>query len=406
MAHLIATKIMTEELEFSVMLHGPNIESDMRLLLENFERENRVSVKLTILPWDSGWSALVKYALYGNGPSVSEIGSTWLPSLAGMETLAPVSSAQIARMGGEDAFLQPIWQSAFIDKKLYGIPWFADTRLIYYRRDLFAKAGLDPALVFQSTQNLSAAVEALKDVSPAAPWIVPTVKSTQNMHIAAPWVWGAGGNFLSPDGASVLFDQPEALAGFCDYFRLGRYMGTEQRVSVSEVQSSFYFDKAAMIVSGSWMGRKGIPLRALDFVKESYGVAAPPGVPFVGGSHLVIWKNAKKPELAHKLVEYLAYADVQHSFYKTAFMFPTRKDALQSEVDLDDRVWQPSVEALSRGRCFPAVKLWGKLEEAVSTQLAAIWSEIAENPQDSADQIVIKHITDVAERLKITFDGY
>lgn len=394
---------MPEELELSVMLHGPDIESDMRALLENFERENRVHVKLTILPWDTGWSEMVKYALYGSGPDVSEVGSTWMPSLVGMQTLEPVSDDQIARMGGKDAFLNPIWQSAFIDKKLHGIPWFVDTRLIYYRRDLFVKAGLDPTQVFRSAQGLDAAIEALKDISPATPWMVPTVKSTQNMHIAAPWVWGAGGDFLSADGSQILFDQPAALSGFCDYFKLGRHLKTESRLSVSDVQANFYYDKAAMIVSGSWMGMKGIPKRALDVVKENYGVVPPPGVPFVGGSHLAIWKNAKNPELARKLVEYLAYADVQRGFYKTAFMFPTRNDVLQSDMETGDRVWQASVEALYRGRCFPAVHLWGKLEEAVSTELANIWAEIATNPQQDVNQLVMKHISGVAERLKITF---
>ena len=394
-----------QELELSVMLHGPDIESDMRALLEDFERESHAQVKLTILPWDTGWSELVKYALYGNGPDVSEIGSTWMPSLVGMASLEPVSSAQLALLGGEDAFLRSIWQSAFIDKKLYGIPWFTDTRLIYYRRDLFAKAGLDPVWVFESAQNLDAAVEALKNVSLATPWMVPTTKSTQNMHIVSPWVWGAGGDFLSPDGTSVIFDQPEALDGFCRYFRLARYLKTDERLGVSEVQSSFYFEKAAMVVSGSWMGMKSIPLRATPTVRDNYGVTALPGVPFVGGSDLVIWKHTKKPELARKLVEYLAYADVQRGFYKTALMFPTRMDVLNSDLDTGNGVWNASVAALHRGRCFPAVRLWGKLEEAVSTELGNIWAEIADHAQPDTDEIVTRHIHGVAERLKITFGG-
>lgn len=394
-----------QELELSVMLHGPDIERDMRALLENFEQENHVQVKLTILPWDSGWSELLKYALYGHGPDVSEVGSTWMPSLVGMQSLEPVSSAQISLLGGEEAFLRPIWQSAFIEQKLYGIPWFTDTRLIYYRRDLFSKAGLDPAQVFATAQNLDDAVEALKDTSLATPWMVPTSKSTQNMHIVSPWVWGAGGDFLDADGSSVVFDQPEALDGFCRYFRLARYLKTEAPLSVSEVQAGFYYEKAAMIVSGSWMGMKGIPLRAGPVVKENYGVVAPPGVPFVGGSDLVTWKHTKKPELACKLVEYLAYADVQRGFYKTALMFPTRVDVLRSDLETGNGVWSASVSALHRGRCFPPVRLWGKLEEAVSTELGNIWAELAANPHINSDEIVTKHIRGVAERLKITFGG-
>jgi hypothetical protein len=94
---------------------------------------------------------------------------------------------------------------------------------------------------------------------------------------------------------------------------------------------------------------------------------------------------------------------VQRGFYKTALMFPTRKDVLRSDLDTGNGVWKASVDALHRGRCFPPVRLWGKLEEVVSTELGHIWAEIAANPGQHSDEIVVKHITGVAERLKITF---
>ena len=153
------------------------------------------------------------------------------------------------------------------------------------------------------------------------------------------------------------------------------------------------------------MGLKGISQYALNVVKENYGIAAPPGVPFVGGSHLVVWKSSKKLELARKLVEYLAYGNIQRGFYKTAFMFPTRNDVLRSDLETGDEIWKAGVQALYRGRCFPSVRLWGKLEEAVSTELGNIWSEIAANPRRDADQIVVKYIVALAKRLKIIFGG-
>ena len=51
-------------------------------------------------------------------------------------------------LGGSAAFLPSSWQSSIVlgEKEVCAVPWLADTRLIYYRRDLLDKAGVDAML--------------------------------------------------------------------------------------------------------------------------------------------------------------------------------------------------------------------------------------------------------------------
>ena len=63
---------MHPEIELSI------IETDSAIIapiLEKFESENRVHVRVTTSPWDTSWGQLVKVALYSDGPDVSEIGT-------------------------------------------------------------------------------------------------------------------------------------------------------------------------------------------------------------------------------------------------------------------------------------------------------------------------------------------
>src|SRR5512136_1945011 len=84
---------------------------DLRAVLLEFEARHRVQVQIMPLPWDTGWTQIVKYALYGDAPAVSEIGSTWVATLATMNALRPFTEQEIVSMKGEAAFLPAAWHS-------------------------------------------------------------------------------------------------------------------------------------------------------------------------------------------------------------------------------------------------------------------------------------------------------
>ena len=56
------------------------------------------------------------------------------------------------------------------------------------------------------------------------PLAMPTKRSNMTLHYIASWIWGAGGDFLSPDGANLAFDQPKALEGCMAYYGLRRFL--------------------------------------------------------------------------------------------------------------------------------------------------------------------------------------
>ena len=153
------------EIELSIMARGNDPIGDIRPLIDQFEAEQHSHVRLTVLSWETAWTELVKVALYGHGPDVSEIGTTWIGNLVAMNTLRPFAPAELNVLGGSAAFLPSSWQSSIVlgEKEVCAVPWLADTRLIYYRRDLLDKAGVEAATAFTSPQHLALTLGRLRD---------------------------------------------------------------------------------------------------------------------------------------------------------------------------------------------------------------------------------------------------
>ena len=388
---------MITELELTVM-DGTNPGGVLSEHLRAFEEAHQVKVNLTILAWETSWTDIVKYGLYGRGPDVSEIGSTWLASLVSMNALRPFSNPEIIALEPE-SFLPRLWENGQYAGALYGVPWFADTRLIYYRSDVFKKAGVDPSRAFSSAEELEKTIEILKKDGVDTPWLVPTDRTLNNLHILAAWVWGAGGDFLSPDGKEILFDQPKSLEGFCNYFRLGRFISARSMLLDDNLANRrFRQGKAVMLASGPWV--RMTEAESYKVVRENYAAAPLPGIPFIGSSHMVIWKHSPNGDLACKLVEFLTSSGFQREFYNVPSLFPSRT-ALLAEGLRDDPVWHASVESIRRGRTFPVASLWGLLEDRLSVEIGKIWSDIAASSNhDEIESIVRTHITLLAERLR------
>jgi len=388
---------VTIELELTVM-DGTNPGGVLAERLRPFEKKYDVKVNLTILAWETSWTDIVKYALYDRGPDVSEIGSTWLASLVGMNALRPFSDSETASLGPA-AYLPQLWKSGEYLDALYGVPWFADTRLLFYRRDILKKAGVDPRQAFSSAQELEKAIAVLKNAGVDTPWMVSTDRTLNNLHILAAWVWGAGGDFLSSDGKEILFDQPESMQGFYDYFRLGRFISARSMLLNDNLANRrFRQDKAAILASGPWVRMN--EEESYKIVRDNYDVAPLPGVPFIGSSHMVIWKHSPHGELACKLVEFLTSADFQLEFYNVPHLFPSRTSLLVEE-SRHDLIWRASVESIRRGRTFPVAPLWGLVEDRISAEVGKIWADISINPNaQDIEGIVRKHITSLAERLR------
>lgn len=386
-----------QELEFSIM--APNAEG-LQPLLDEFQAQHRVHVRLRLLTWDTAWSDLLKVALYGDGPDVSEIGSTWLGDLVAMNALHPFHESEIRAVGKSSTFLPIAWQGGRLIGGTFNwaIPWLAGVRLLFYRRSLLERARLEEHTSFQSTEQFAETIKRLHEAGIGAPWTVPTGLTHTTLLNVASWVWGAGGDFISMDGKRTLFSQPEAKTGLHAYFALGQYLAPHVR-HLNGLQPDDQFlrdDQTALTLSGPWLFNQ-IPAA----LKADTGVALPPGASFVGGSHLVIWKHTLKHPAALKLIHFLTQPNAQVRYAQWVGLLPVRLDALAEPAYANDSLWQKAIAGLKAGRTFPVTRSWGLMEDRLTTALSTLWTDVLTQPDADLDVLIAKRLDPLAQRLDL-----
>ncbi len=192
---------MSITLDFSLI--GPPSQNLRDLLDEFQEQRPNVKINLLTMSWENAWPNLLAHALYGKGADVSHIGSTWGSSLVAMNAVRQFKPQEIELLGGPQAFVPSAWESAGVAgiDGIWSMPWSFFTFMIIYRRDLLQKSGVDEAAAFTTPAAFRQTVEKLKQAGLASPLLLPSgAPFLDRIHIAASWVWKAGGYYVSSDG--------------------------------------------------------------------------------------------------------------------------------------------------------------------------------------------------------------
>jgi multiple sugar transport system substrate-binding protein len=232
------------------------------------------------------------------------------------------------------------------------------------------------------------------------PWTVPTGPTHTTLLNVASWVWGAGGDFISPDGKRTFFSQLEARAGMRAYFSLGRYLAPRVRhLTGLQPDDQFLADsQTALTLSGPWLfgAAQGEP----DLAGQ-LGVALPPGPSFVGGSHLVVWKHSRSAEAAVQLVAFLTQREPQLAYSQAVGLIPTRLEALAAPPFATHPFWQLATRGLRTGRSFLVTRSWGLMEDRLTTALAGLWRDVLADPQADLDGLISRRLEPLAKRLDL-----
>jgi multiple sugar transport system substrate-binding protein len=395
-----------QEIELTIFDRGDKGQL-IQPLLDEFERSYKIHVKLQTLNWEAGWSKLVEVALYGNGPDLSEVGSTWVMDFVRMNAVSNLSPAEVIRLGTEKDFFPMNWRSGVVPAKnddgpiTWAIPWTSDVRLAYYRRDLFEKAGLDPAHTFEHVDSLPETIRILKSKGTTLPLALPTQRSRINLHIMASWLWDAGGDFLIQDGNRVAFDSPEALCGMRQYFQLGEHIPVVHRkMDDLEADQFFIAGDAAMVFSGWWILAND-DIRA--GLRENISMMAMPGASFVGGTHLLPWKHSRKREQAFLLADFMVKRSAEYNIFP-AYSLPAYIPAWKKVQFIAEPYFNAVFDALQKGHSFPIGQLWGLVEKRLTDVLPIVWERVLNSDGNDVEKILAEMIVPLARRINITLE--
>src|SRR5512132_2187162 len=113
------------ELNFLTIADAPEDLQSLRGLLASFEREKQIQISFRRVEWERAWQTLLMDAVEGKGPHASQIGSTWVATMAMLDALRAFNKEDLSAIGGATYFLPAAWESVkFVDhSEVWAIPW-------------------------------------------------------------------------------------------------------------------------------------------------------------------------------------------------------------------------------------------------------------------------------------------
>ena len=195
------------------------------------------------------------------------------------------------------------------------------------------------------------------------------------IHNLAPWIWGAGGDFIGAGQEKLAFSiQKQALTGilyYIDFVRNGYVPIEYLELNTAQVSSNFnngscaiYFDgpyEVKTLTTPPGQGGAAGSLTSRNFAVAPYPKGPQGRFTFVGGSDLGIFKQAKHQDEAFKVIQYLTSKQAQVNYAKVTGFLPARRDAFDDpffSIDPNRRVFK---EAVLYGRTYPCIPAWGLL---------------------------------------------
>jgi multiple sugar transport system substrate-binding protein len=401
------------ELNFLTIADAPEDLQPLRGLLASFEREMQIQISLRRVGWDRAWQVLLMDAVEGKGPHVSQIGSTWVATMAMLDALRVFNADDLSAIGGASRFLPSSWESVkFANRpEVWAIPWSIYTFVVSYRRDILEKADIDPETAFATPVDMRETFARLGR-NGIAPWAFPSLHPYADLvHIASSWARSNGGDFMSENGREPLFARPEASAGLMDFFELFPLIPLSLRgLNIEACAQAFARGDTAVLIGGVEIGNELMESPyALQEMRDNVAVTTLPGVPWIGGDHLVVWKNvladAEHEKVALDLVTYLSKKETQIQLFKIENILPARADAYD-ELTFPLDTTNPTLQKiLNTGRPHPTLRLWRRIEAFLDEMLLDIGSAVLRQPTVSPSEIAMQMLDEYEQKLAAVLKG-
>lgn len=347
---------------------GAGREGDIAAeLIRGFEQEYpEISVNVQKMPFTVAHEKLLTAYAGETLPDLCQLGNTWIPEFAALDALEPldgyVSGSKEVRL---DDYFEGILESNRVDETLFGIPWYVDTRLLYYRRDLLRQAGFNAPP--QNWSQWSEMLEAIKQlVGPQRYSVLLPLNEFEPLLVLSLQL---PAELLRDDGRFGNFrgdDFKKALSFYDSLFDRG-WAPRMTNTQISNVWDEFGRGFFSFYISGPWniaeFKRRLPPEVKNEWMTATMPGPEGPGLSSAGGSSLVVFKTSQAKPEAWLLAEYLSRPATQQRFYDLTGDMPSRRSSWQMPALVESPYAKAFLEQLDRVRSPPKVPEWERIAQ-------------------------------------------
>lgn len=307
----------------------------------------------------------------GDSPDLAAGDLIWLPKLT--ESGRLVALDDYLEPDKLDGFFPEMVQVGQLEGSVYSLPVSTNNLQLFYNRELFEEAGLDPDAPPTDWDELRDLAQRCADpdrgIQGMELFTEPGEGLTWQLQV---YLWQAGGEFLTEDATAAAFNSPEgerALQYWVDLIH-------EDESAALAPWGAFGQGNACMMMDGSWM--VGIWSEDPPF---DFGTAAMPypsdGQPAtnMGGEQIFIMaEDPAHQEAAYGFIDWVTSHDAQLEWdQRTGFMpvlTSLAEDAeYRSEIEATEPRALPFVDGAEHARSRPAVPIYPEISDAFSREI-------------------------------------
>lgn len=259
--------------------------------------------------------------------------SSSLVDLASKSALAPLN-----KYAGEDSiydkedFLDVFIDAAYVGDELYALPAYGTTQVMYFRKDIYEQAGIDPKEAFSSWENVAETSKMLQEQGVVEYGHLPMWGSGNLIDIAL----SNGGETISEDGQEVLIDS-KAWMDSWEFMRKQIHDDKTMKVNSGGQGWEYWYKTIDEVLAGKAAGYTGssgdkgdLDFTVIDSIPQP-GLNGNAAAPIVGALFMAVPAINSDEEIAaaYKFMSYFSSAEVNVEWAEHIGYIPVRESAME-----------------------------------------------------------------------------
>lgn len=328
-------------------------------LVKDFEKENPdVHVKVTSIPWASAHDKFQTAIAAGNGPDLAQMANTWMADFGNAFSTVP------SNLSMDDMASGPV-EGGKVGGKQLGVPWYIDTRVLYYRTDLAQQAGWDHAP--KTWDELSAMGKDMKKLDGTDFGLYLNPAGTDNFIADLPFAFSAGASLTDESGKKWTLNTPEmrkAITYTSNLFKDG-IADVNADTSAGANMAAFASGKTPMMMEGPTAIGQVEQVGGPDMKNKFTTAPLPKGekgsVSYSGGCDMVVFKDSKNKDAAWKMIKWMSKPETQAKWYKLSTDLPASSKAWEDPELKNDEKLTAFATQMKSMKATPSVTTWAQV---------------------------------------------
>jgi len=349
MALVCTTALPAMAKDISWIYCGDKIDPVHEKAIQEWDAKNPDNkVVVEVVGWEQCQDKATTLAAAGSPAGIAYVGSRTLKEFAQNDMIVPVPMTDAEKASYYPGIVNTVTSGG----TQWGVPIAFSTKALYWNKDLFKQAGLDPEKPPTTWAEEIEDAKIIKEKTGIPGYGLPAKTFDNTMHQFLHWVYTNNGEIIDADG-NIKLDSPQVLAALQAYKDITPY--SEEGPTAyeqNEVRAIFLDGKVAMI-----QGSVGAAFKLKD-TKINWGVSDLPLGPDAKGKgtllitdSLAVFKGSGVEDKAVEFAKYITSAPVQEAYEGggAAGLTPLRPSPAVDKMVADAPYWKPFIDGIASG---------------------------------------------------------